>query len=67
MISTDPRAQIWSTAVRIWQSDERAHDFMERPHMLLDDQKPYIVALQSPDGAVRVLTILGQLEHGTAS
>lgn len=63
---TDPRAEIWATAVRIWQSDERARDFLERPHMLLGDQRPYIVALQSPEGANMVLQILGRLEAGTA-
>lgn len=62
----DPRAQIWATAERIWQSDERARDFMERPHMMLGGQRPYIVALQSPEGANMVLQILGQLEAGTA-
>lgn len=64
--TVDPRAQIWPAAERIWQSEERAHTFLERPNMMLDGQRPYIVALQSPEGAMMVLQLLGRLEAGTA-
>lgn len=62
----DARRQAWDAAMRIGQSEEWAREFMEGRHLLLNGQRPYIVALQTEEGAQRVLDILLSLEAGVA-
>lgn len=59
-------ANLWAFALDIWKNEEDAREFLFRRHMLLEDQRPIDVALQSELGAELVRNILGQLLYGTA-
>ena len=65
--TADPRSEIFPAALRVWRDEEAARDFLERKHPMLGDRKPYLVALESEDGALAVLGILGRLAHGSAA
>jgi putative toxin-antitoxin system antitoxin component (TIGR02293 family) len=59
-------ADIWSSALRVWKSDDEARDFLYRRHPLLDDQRPIDLVLENEIGAELVRSILGRLEYGSA-
>jgi len=59
-------ADIWSSARKIWRTDERARDFLLRPHPLLKARRPLDVALENEFGGRLVRDMLGRLEYGTA-
>jgi putative toxin-antitoxin system antitoxin component (TIGR02293 family) len=59
-------ASVWAFAKDVWKSDEAAHDFMFRPHMLLEMRRPIDVVLASEFGRPLVENILGGLKYGTA-
>lgn len=59
-------AQVWALAQEIWQDDDAAHEFLFRPHALLDGRTPIETALGTDLGARLVEGILLGLRHGTA-
>jgi putative toxin-antitoxin system antitoxin component (TIGR02293 family) len=60
-------ARIWRAALDVWQGDEAARAFLERPHPLLDGRKPLDLVLASELGAKLTEDILGRLKYGTAA
>ncbi|MCW8088285.1 antitoxin Xre/MbcA/ParS toxin-binding domain-containing protein [Sabulicella glaciei] len=68
-LSDEARARlepVLVAAMDTWRLEEEARAFLLRPHMLLGDATSFAVALSSPEGAERVLRILGRLKHGIA-
>ncbi len=59
-------AGIWALAVRIWQSEEDARDFLNRPHQLLGGKRPIELAIAYELGARLVEDILGRIQSGVA-
>ena len=60
-------AQVWSCALDVWQNDEDARAFLNRPHAMLDGRTPIGAALKTEAGARMIEDILGRLKHGTAA
>ncbi|MGB3445785.1 MAG: antitoxin Xre/MbcA/ParS toxin-binding domain-containing protein [Xanthobacteraceae bacterium] len=60
-------ARVWALAVDVWKSDADARNFLFRPHAMIENKRPFDVALQSEFGAELVLDILGRLKYGTAA
>jgi putative toxin-antitoxin system antitoxin component (TIGR02293 family) len=60
-------AQVWSCALDVWQNDEDARAFLNRPHAMLDGRTPMGAALKTEAGARMIEDILGRLKHGTAA
>lgn len=59
-------AAIWSTALRIWKSDDAARAFLHRRHPLLAGRRPLDLVLENEMGAELVRSVLGRLEYGSA-
>jgi len=59
-------AGIWAIAMRIWQDEQDARDFLNRPHQLLDGERPLALALSSELGARLVEELLGRIGSGVA-
>jgi len=60
-------AEVWRSALDVWQSSEEARNFLNRPHPMLAGQTPMEVSLKTEVGARMVEDILGRLKHGTAA
>jgi putative toxin-antitoxin system antitoxin component (TIGR02293 family) len=59
-------AEVWTTAVRIWKSEDAAREFLYRRHPLLGQRKPIDLVLENEIGAGLVKSVLGGLEFGSA-
>ncbi len=60
-------ASVWAQAVRLWNSEEAARDFLYRKHLLLGQRRPIDLVLENEIGAELVRGVLGRLEHGSAA
>jgi putative toxin-antitoxin system antitoxin component (TIGR02293 family) len=60
-------AEVWAMARAIYQDDETARTFLQRPHPLLHGRTPLAVAAESWAGARTVEQILGRLKFGSAA
>ncbi len=60
-------ARVWALAVEAWGSDERAREFLNRPHPMLDGAIPMDTVFATEVGAREVEDILGRLQYGTAA
>lgn len=59
-------ARVFDRALAVWKDEGSARDFLNTPHMLLDNRTPMDVALKTDEGARVVEEVLGKLEYGTA-
>ncbi|MEO9189659.1 MAG: antitoxin Xre/MbcA/ParS toxin-binding domain-containing protein [Acetobacteraceae bacterium] len=59
-------ATVWEMARDIWKDDKHAREFLFRPHMLLDGQRPVDLVLANEFGGRLVEELLGRLQYGTA-
>lgn len=53
-------------AIRIWESPERALDWLQRPIQALEDERPCDL-LGTPEGCSRIASVLQKIEHGEFS
>ena len=60
---TERIARIIAMAEAVWEGEDAARDFLNRPHPLLDQQTPLTVA-RTEIGARRVESLLHHVEHG---
>lgn len=60
-------AEVWAFARRVWRDDDKARNFLFRPHPMLDGRRPVDVVLESEHGRPLVEGILGRLEYGSAA
>ena len=58
-------ARLWANAVRLFQDEEAAREFLTGKHMLLRNQRPIDLA-RTEAGARAVEQLMGGLEFGTA-
>lgn len=59
-------AGIWAQALKIWQDDDDARDFLNRPHQLLGGKRPLELAMAAEMGAKLVEDLLGRIQSGVA-
>ena len=57
-------AKVFSFALDIYGTPERARDFLSRPHAMLDGRPPLDVALGTSPGADLVINLLGRAAYG---
>jgi putative toxin-antitoxin system antitoxin component (TIGR02293 family) len=57
-------AKVFSFALGIYQAPDRAREFLNRPHPMLDGKPPLDVALATGPGADLVINILGRVAYG---
>lgn len=60
-------AKVWDFAMEIFQDEEKAREFLHRPHMLLENQRPIEVAADTGVGADLVINMLGRAAYGGAA
>jgi putative toxin-antitoxin system antitoxin component (TIGR02293 family) len=60
-------AQVWVTALDVYQDADTARRFLHEPHALLHGKKPIEVARTNALGAEVVEDILGRLKYGSAA
>jgi putative toxin-antitoxin system antitoxin component (TIGR02293 family) len=60
-------ASVWRQAVRVWQSEDAARDFLYREHPLLGGRRPIDVVLENEIRTELVRGVLGRLEHGSSA
>lgn len=63
---TERLARVYATALYVWDDAEDAKDFLMKPHPLLNNRTPIVVA-KSELGAVQVIQLLWRLFYGSAS
>lgn len=54
-------------AIEVWKTEDAARSFLDRPHPMLEGDKPIDVAIQSELGEDMVKSLLGELKYGTAA
>lgn len=57
-------AKVFSFALGIYQAPDKAREFLNRPHPMLDGKPPLDVALATGPGADLVINILGRAAYG---
>jgi putative toxin-antitoxin system antitoxin component (TIGR02293 family) len=57
-------AKVFSFALEIYQTPEKAREFLSRPHAMLDGKPPLDVALATGPGADVVINLLGRAAYG---
>ncbi len=55
---------VYEAALRLWHDQDAAAWFLDQPHPLLSGKTPREVALESAEGSVRVVRMIGQAEAG---
>lgn len=53
-------------AIRVWESQEQALEWLQRPIPALEDEKPYDL-LGTTEGCCRIASVLQKIEHGDFS
>jgi putative toxin-antitoxin system antitoxin component (TIGR02293 family) len=59
-------AEVYSFAGHVFGSEDRARDFLSRPHTMLDNKTPLHVAMATAPGAEAVMNIMGRVAYGGA-
>lgn len=57
-------AKVFSFALDIYKSPDKAREFLNRPHQMLDRKPPLDVALATSPGADLVINLLGRAAYG---
>lgn len=57
-------AKVFSFALDIYHDEDKAREFLSRPHMMLDGKPPLDIALATGPGADAVINILGRAAYG---
>lgn len=57
-------AKLYEMAMTIFHNEQKARDFLTRPHAMLDDATPLDVALATGPGADAVVNLLGRAAYG---
>ncbi len=60
-------ARVWRAALDVWQDEDAARQFLDRPHPLLEGRKPLDLVLANELGAKLTEDTLGRLKYGTAA
>lgn len=56
-------ARVYSMALSIFADESKVRQFLERPHMLLDNKRPVDVTLSTGPGAEAVINVLGRAAY----
>ncbi|MDJ0725639.1 MAG: DUF2384 domain-containing protein [Prochloraceae cyanobacterium] len=59
-------ARVFAFAIEVWGDEDKAREFMKKPHPMLDDRVPFEASL-SELGARQVEQLLGRLMFGSAA
>ena len=59
-------ARVFEMSVAVFGGDDKAREFLERPHMMLGNKTPIEVAAESDTGADLVINIIGRAAYGGA-
>jgi putative toxin-antitoxin system antitoxin component (TIGR02293 family) len=59
-------AKVATFAINIFKDEDKAREFLTRPHMMLENKTPIDVALSTGAGADAVMNILGRGAYGGA-
>ena len=57
-------AKVYVFALEIYHDGDKVREFLNRPHVMLDNKPPLDVALETGPGADAVINILGRLAYG---
>jgi putative toxin-antitoxin system antitoxin component (TIGR02293 family) len=57
-------AKVFSFALEVYHTDEKAREFLARPHPMLEGQTPLDIALAGSPGADLVINLLGRAAYG---
>jgi putative toxin-antitoxin system antitoxin component (TIGR02293 family) len=57
-------AKVWAMAMRVWDDQASAQEFLRRPHPMLDGRAPRDVAVASDPGADAVINVMGRGAYG---
>ena len=60
-------AKVWEFAVEIYRDEEKARRFLNRPHPMLENQKPIDVAMETTVGVDIVVNLLCRAAYGGAA
>lgn len=66
LVITRHAVDVVHQAIRIWESRERALDWLQRPTPALEDERPCDL-LGTPEGCCRIASVLQKIEHGDFS
>ena len=56
--------KVWEMAMRVWQNEADARNFLGRPHPMLEGRTPRDLAVASDPGADAVVNIIGRGAYG---
>jgi putative toxin-antitoxin system antitoxin component (TIGR02293 family) len=56
-------AKVYSMAVSIFHDRAKAYEFLSRPHVLLENERPLDVAVKTGPGADAVVQLLGRMAY----
>jgi len=59
-------ASVFEMSVAVFGGDDKAREFLERPHMMLGNKTPIEVAAESDTGVDLVINIIGRAAYGGA-
>jgi len=57
-------AKVWAMALRLWDDEADAREFLRRPHPMLEGRAPRDVAVASGPGADAVINVMGRGAYG---
>ncbi len=57
-------AKVWAMAMRVWNDEADAREFLRRPHPMLEGRAPREVAVGSDPGADAVINVMGRGAFG---
>lgn len=60
-------ARLWELALDVWGDAQDAHEFLFKPHAMLDGKSPVDATLQTSFGAREAEAILGRAKYGSAA
>ena len=60
-------ARAWLVARRVFKDDDRARRFLDRPHHMLNGERPIQKAADSSSGIQNLEELLGRLYYGSAA
>ncbi|MBL8658882.1 MAG: DUF2384 domain-containing protein [Rhodospirillales bacterium] len=57
-------AKVWAMAMRVWDDEADAREFLRRPHPMLEGRPPREVAVASDLGTDAVINVMGRGAYG---
>lgn len=62
-LAVERAARVLAFGLKIFGDEERARQFLNRPHTMLDNDSPLKVATESESGAVAAVNLLGRAAY----